>query len=184
MDTPQRRAIFLDRDGVINRPPTSGLYITSPDDLKLIDGVAEAIHDFRRAGFLVIIVTNQSCIARGLLGHEILNRIHGRLRSQLQAAQADVDDLFYCPHDDDDECSCRKPKPGMLIMAAERYGIDLAESWMVGDAARDIEAGRAVGCMTVLITPQHQVESCFANLQLGSLLELRNHLFNGLHPRS
>lgn len=173
MDTPKRRAIFLDRDGVINHPPTSGLYITSPDDLRLIDGVPKAIRSFREAGYLVIVVTNQSGIARGVLKQAALDEIHLRLRSLLRYADTDVDDILYCPHDDADRCPCRKPKPGMLLQAAERHGIDLASSWMVGDAIRDVEAGRAVGCTTVLIRMQAGPETFPGDYQFGALIELQ-----------
>ncbi len=181
METQKRRAIFLDRDGVINHPPTSGLYITSPADLQLIDGVPEAIRSFREAGFLVIVVTNQSGIARGVLMQDTLDAIHARLRDLLQSAGADVDDILYCPHDDLDGCPCRKPKPGMLLRAAERHGVDLALSWMVGDTVRDIEAGQGAGCTTVLVYSHPLTETCPADYQLCSLTELQQLMVNSEH---
>ncbi len=146
-----QRAIFLDRDGVINAPPTSGLYITSPEELQIIDGVPEAIVRFREAGYLVIVVTNQSGIARGVMTHAQVEAVHDRMRQVLAAEGAILDDIFYCPHDDADGCRCRKPKPGMLIEAAVRHDIDLSRSVMVGDQERDIEAGIAAGCRTAFV---------------------------------
>lgn len=146
-----RRAIFLDRDGVINAPPTSGLYITSPEELHIIKGVPEAVVQFREAGFLVIVVTNQSGIARGVMTHAQVKAVHDRMRQLLAADGAILDDIFYCPHDDVDGCRCRKPKPGMLVEAAVRHDIDLKHSLMVGDQVRDSEAGVAAGCKTVTV---------------------------------
>lgn len=144
----KRVAIFLDRDGVINVSPGAGRYITSPDQIELIPGVANAIAAFRATGNLVIVVTNQRCIDLGLVSLDLLQQIHDRLRSLLRASGADLDDVLVCPHGDEDECQCRKPRPGMLLEAAARHRIDLAQSVMIGDSARDLRAGQAAGCRT------------------------------------
>lgn len=144
-----RRAVFLDRDGVINRPLVRDGQLSAPASLAefdLLPGVADALHDLRRAGYLLIVVTNQPDVARGSLSREAVEAIHGRLRSSLP-----VDDIRACYHDDADRCACRKPSPGMLYAAAVSRDIRLADSYMVGDRWRDIAAGRQAGCTTILV---------------------------------
>lgn len=144
-----RRAVLLDRDGVLNRCivrdgrpyPPSG-----PDEVEILPGVPEAIERLRRAGFLTIVVTNQPDVARGAVSRETVEAIHDRLRAALP-----LDDILTCCHDDADRCECRKPLPGLLHEAARRHGIDLAGSYLVGDRWRDIEAGQAAGCRTIWI---------------------------------
>jgi D-glycero-D-manno-heptose 1,7-bisphosphate phosphatase len=144
-----RRAVFLDRDGVINRavvrdgkpyPPGSLSELQVPAD------VPGALDRLRRAGFLLIVVTNQPDVARGTLSVASLEAIHRRLGEQLP-----IDEFRTCCHDDRDACGCRKPAPGLLLEAAREHDIDLTGSFMVGDRWRDIEAGRAAGCRTVFI---------------------------------
>jgi len=142
-------AVFLDRDGVINqavvrdgRPyPPSGV-----DDLKIVEGAADALRDLKQAGFLLIVVTNQPDISRGTRSRTTVDAIHQALREALP-----VDDFFVCPHDDSDHCDCRKPLPGLLLRAAQKYDIDIPRSFMIGDRWRDVEAGANAGCPTVLI---------------------------------
>jgi D-glycero-D-manno-heptose 1,7-bisphosphate phosphatase len=146
---PRKRAVFLDRDGVINQAilrdgkphPPSGV-----GELKLVAGVAEALRDLKRAGFLLIVVTNQPDIARGTRSRESVDTIHQALGETLP-----LDDFFVCPHDDSDHCDCRKPLPGLLLRAAGQYEIDIPRSFMVGDRWRDVDAGASAGCATVLI---------------------------------
>jgi D,D-heptose 1,7-bisphosphate phosphatase len=166
MAIPQK-AVFLDRDGTINR--LSG-FITKPEDLVLIDGAAEGIRAINNAGYLAIVVTNQPVIARGEATVAELELIHDKLETELGKAGAYVDDLLYCPHHPDRgfpgerheykiDCECRKPKPGMLVAAAERYNIDLAASWMVGDDDRDTQAGIAAGCRTARVSRRSDLVS-------------------------
>lgn len=150
VNTPRRRAIFLDRDGVINEPPLTGRYITSPRDLRLMPGVGRALRQLRDDGFLLIVVTNQRCVALGLLSTQMLDQIHRHLRRVLSLNGAPLDAVYCCPHDDADACDCRKPNPGMLRRAAREHQIDLHGSWMIGDSERDLLAGQAAGCRTVL----------------------------------
>lgn len=145
------RAVFLDRDGVINVRPPESLYITSVDDLVIAEGVAESIAKLNASGFRVIVATNQRCIARGLVTAEDVARIHHKLMEIVGNGGGLIDAIFMCPHDYADNCECRKPKPGMLLKAASQYSIDLAESWMIGDSATDIAAGQAAGCRTLLV---------------------------------
>lgn len=144
-----RPAVFLDRDGVVNRavvkngkpypPPTLA-------DLRLLPGVREACRKLREAGFALILITNQPDIARGAVTAEQVADINTRLQRYLQ-----LDDVRVCPHDDERQCDCRKPKPGLLIEAAGRLGIDLKSSYMVGDRWRDVEAGHRAGCSAVFV---------------------------------
>lgn len=141
--------MFLDRDGVlvrafvrddIPRPPAS------VDELELLPGVEDACAALRAGGFLLICVTNQPDIARGTATADEVDAINDRVRDLL-----DLDDVLTCPHDDIDDCDCRKPRPGLLLGAAARHDVDLGASVMVGDRWRDIEAGRAAGCRTVFV---------------------------------
>ena len=146
---PGKRAVFLDRDGVINQAivrdgkpyPPSGVA-----ELKIVGGAAEALHDLKQAGFLLIVVTNQPDIARGTQSRAAVDAIHQALSKALP-----LDDFFVCPHDDADHCDCRKPLPGLLLHAAEKYDIDMPHSFMVGDRWRDVDAGASAGCATAWI---------------------------------
>jgi D-glycero-D-manno-heptose 1,7-bisphosphate phosphatase len=144
-----RRAVFLDRDGVINRafvragkpfPPSSLA------ELEILEDVPGALDRLHRAGFMLIVVTNQPDVARGTLAPATLDAIHGRLGEALP-----IDAFRTCCHDDRDGCRCRKPAPGLLTDAAKEFDIDLSASFMVGDRWRDVEAGQAAGCRVVFI---------------------------------
>ena len=143
------RAVFLDRDGVLNRGVITDGAPFAPADLpefQLMPRVLEALTDLKAAGFLLIVVTNQPDIARGRATRAGIDRIHAWMEEQLPLTAIRV-----CFHDDVDECACRKPKPGLLISAAVDYEIQLGRSFMIGDRWRDIGAGRAAGCRTVLV---------------------------------
>ena len=153
----KQRAVFLDRDGTINKYVG---FLRDIGEMELLPGAAEAIQMIDRSGYLAIVVTNQPVIARGEVTWDELDDIHRKLETLLGREGAYVDDIFVCPHHPDRgfagerpeykiDCDCRKPKPGLLLQAAEKYNIDLAESWMVGDSDSDIQAGEAAGCRTV-----------------------------------
>jgi D-glycero-D-manno-heptose 1,7-bisphosphate phosphatase len=142
-------AVFLDRDGVINRKAIEGEYITSWEEMELLPGVAEGIALLNRAGFCVIVVTNQRCVAKGLISEADLQDMHRRMREVLARNGAVIDAIYYCPHDLEPQCQCRKPAPGMLLEAAKSRSIDLASSWMIGDSDSDIETGKSAGCKTI-----------------------------------
>lgn len=153
----RRAAVFLDRDGVLN--PEKG-FLTRWQDYELLPGVAESVKKLNRRRWPVIVVTNQSGLARNLMTDADLRLVHNRLDQLLAEKGAWIDDLYYCPHHPDKGypeenpalkivCSCRKPAPGMLLKAAERHHLNLSASWMIGDARRDIEAGRAAGCSVI-----------------------------------
>lgn len=167
-----QHAIFLDRDGVINKE--KGI-INNINDFELIDGVSQAIRKMNQCGWLVIVITNQPVIARGELSIEGLIEIHNKMETLLGNEGAFIDDIFFCPHHPHRgykgelieykiECDCRKPKPGMLIEASKKYNIDLSESWMIGNHIRDIEAGKLAGCKTAFIDSQNNVPDSFENL--------------------
>jgi D-glycero-D-manno-heptose 1,7-bisphosphate phosphatase len=148
----RKAAAFLDRDGVINRKAPEGQYVTRWDEFDILPGAVEAITLLNRAGLAVIVATNQRCVAKGLLSEVELKRLHGRVFDHFTAAGATIDAIYYCPHDLDPPCRCRKPRPGMLFDAAASYGIDLQASWMIGDSEIDVLAGKAAGCKTVRLT--------------------------------
>lgn len=146
---PSRKAVFLDRDGVLNRAVVRGGQPYPPDDLASFEvppGVAEACATLRGAGFLLIVVTNQPDIARGTRSREDVEALNRRLSELVP-----VDEIRVCPHDDRDRCECRKPSPGLLLAAAKERDIDLRRSVMVGDRWRDIETGERAGCWTVFV---------------------------------
>ena len=156
----KQKAVFLDRDGTIN---VFNDFVKKPEDFELIEGVANAIKNINSLGFLVIVITNQPVIARGDINVKALNLIHMKMETELGKQGAYIDDLFYCPHHPDKGfqgerpeykivCDCRKPKPGMIFQAAEKYNIDLSNSFMVGDDMRDVHAGINAGCIPVLLT--------------------------------
>jgi len=144
-----RRAVFLDRDGVLNEPVLRDGVAHPPasvDELVVTPGAQEACRALRRAGLILVMVTNQPDLARGTATRETVDAINEELRRRLG-----LDAVFMCPHDDADRCACRKPRPGMLLEAASRLNVDLGGSVMVGDRWRDIDAGRSAGCATVLV---------------------------------
>lgn len=143
------KTIFLDRDGVINEDSPD--YIKSWAEFHFIPGSLDAITRLTRNGFSVIVITNQSAINRKMVPLAKLETIHQKLRQAVSGSGGRITDIFFCPHRPDEDCDCRKPRPGMIFAARDRYGIDLASAVMVGDSARDILAGKAAGCRTVLV---------------------------------
>jgi D-glycero-D-manno-heptose 1,7-bisphosphate phosphatase len=156
-----RRAVFLDRDGTINQERE---YLHRMEDFSFIPGAPRAIRLLNRAGFLVVVVTNQSGVARGYYGEEDVEALHGFISRALAGLGGRVDSWLYCPHHPEGRgayavsCSCRKPLPGMLLDAAERLGIDLASSFMIGDKLTDVEAGLAAGCRPILVRSGYGAE--------------------------
>lgn len=143
------RSLFIDRDGVINED--SYAYIKSPDEWRSIPGSLEAIAYAQRAGFRIIVVSNQSGIARGLLDITTLNAIHRRLIEALARLGGRIDAFLFCPHQPEDRCQCRKPKAGLLLSAQQRLGIDLTQTTLIGDRESDVAAAKAVGARPILV---------------------------------
>ncbi len=166
-----KRAVFLDRDGVINRKPPEGHYVTRWEEMQFPPGVSEAIALLTQAGFCVFTVTNQRCVAKGLLTANELESIHERMCQVLAAAGAVITKVYYCPHETHPPCDCRKPAPGMLLRAAREHEISLKTSWMIGDSDIDVEAGRNAGCRTVRIVKGDEVGSGGADLSAPSLID-------------
>ena len=144
-----KKIIILDRDGVINYD--SSEYIKSPDEWRAIPGSLEAIADLNRFGYKVVIATNQSGIGRGYYDVAMLNIIHEKLRRELAAVGGYIDGIFFCPHRPEDNCNCRKPKPGLLYQVEQKYQINLNDVHFIGDKLSDVQAARAAGCKPILI---------------------------------
>ena len=168
------RAVFLDRDGVINRKAPEGRYVTSWAEVRFLPGVAQAVKRLHEAGFLVLVVSNQRAIAKGLVTEHGLESLHRRMWRELFQGEQGFDGVYYCPHDADPPCGCRKPQPGMLLTAAQDRGIDLTASWMVGDSESDVEAGCRAGCRTIRIGLPEVRFSTSAEEVAGSLREAAN----------
>jgi D-sedoheptulose 7-phosphate isomerase len=166
-----RRAVFLDRDGVINRAIVRNGTPHPPatlEELEIFPDVPEALHELKAHGFELLVITNQPDVARGTQTRDAVEGIHQKLASTLP-----LDDILVCYHTDQDNCSCRKPKPGMLLEAARKHDIDLSVSFLIGDRWRDIEAGKNAGCKTILIDGgYHEKQSRQApDARVGSLRE-------------
>lgn len=176
----KQKAVFLDRDGTLNEYVG---FLRNIQQLELLPGAAEAVKRINKAGYLAILVTNQPVIARGEVTAEELKEIHNKLETLLGQEGAYLDAIYYCPHHPHKgyegeipelkiECTCRKPKPGMLLQAAQDWNIDLSVSWMVGDSESDVAAGKAAGCRTARIVSDKT--SSEADLKISSVLEFAN----------
>jgi len=161
--TQLKRAVFLDRDGTINVEKN---YLWRCEDFEFLTGVPQALARLQGAGFLLVIVTNQSGIARGYYSLADVDRLHNYMKQQLAFFNVTLAAIYFCPHHPDGvdggsytmECSCRKGQPGMLLQAAEDLNIDLTQSYMIGDKLSDFEAGSRAGCTSILVTSGHHVE--------------------------
>lgn len=178
----KQKAIFLDRDGTINKYVG---FLRDIDQFELIDGAAEAIKKINNAGYLAIVITNQPVIARGEVTFEQLDEIHNKMETLLGQEGAYLDGIYFCPHHPDKgfegeipelkiDCDCRKPKPGMILQAAKDFNIDLLSSWMVGDGKNDIECGKNAGCHTALIGNDNYGQ----DMNVSSLGEFAGRLFS------
>ncbi len=166
----RRRAVFLDRDGVINRAVALGGRSYPPaslDDFELLPDVPQAIQALRAADFRIVVATNQPDVGKGLQRREVVEAMHESLRRSLP-----LDAIKVCYHTDEDRCACRKPRPGMLLEAAQEWALELPRCVMVGDRWRDIEAGKAVGCKTILVQRGYEERQAEApDAVVGSLAE-------------
>ncbi|MDO4978956.1 MAG: HAD-IIIA family hydrolase [Candidatus Saccharibacteria bacterium] len=179
----KQRAIFIDRDGTINEHIG---FVRSADDIKILPGVAEAIKKINESGRLAIVITNQPVIARGEVTEEELWMMHNKIETLLGEEGAYLDGIYYCPHHPDKgfvgeipelkiECDCRKPKPGLILRAAENFNIDLNNSWMIGDSENDVLAGKNAGCKTGLVALD---KSYGEDIKEESLLEIINKILS------
>ncbi len=145
------KIIFLDRDGVINKDPGFGGYITSWEEFKFLPGAVEAIRKLNQAGFEIIIISNQAGVAKGLYSMEDLNEITENMLREIKKTGGRIRSVYYCPHRDEDNCDCRKPKTGLLFQASKGLEIDFTQTFFVGDNRRDILAAKAVGCQSIFV---------------------------------
>jgi len=165
------KAVFLDRDGVINQKPPGDGYIAHWGEIRYTADVFSSVAALHQAGFKVFIATNQRGIALGKTRPADLEDIHRRMREEFARHGVLIAGIYVCPHGIADHCSCRKPKPGLLLGAAAEHGLDLSSSWMIGDSERDVEAGKRAGCRTVRILlpgsieqQDHKADICSTNL--------------------
>jgi len=168
----KRKAVFFDRDGVINKVTIQNGIPSSPREYRnfeLVEGIADVLKQLKARNYVLIIVTNQPDIARGLLPMAECMKMHTFIRKTLS-----VDDIVLCPHDDEDECSCRKPKSGMLVSTAARWSIDLTQSFIIGDTWRDAAAGRAAGCSVIIVDKPYNknVDSDYRIYNIRSALDI------------
>jgi D-glycero-D-manno-heptose 1,7-bisphosphate phosphatase len=147
----RRQAAFLDRDGTINVNPPGGEYVTRIEDFQLLPGAVEGMARLARCGYLLVVVSNQRGVAKGLISDQVLRATEEVIQDDLRRQGAEIARFYYCPHEIEEECDCRKPRPGMLLRAQDALGLDAAASWMIGDSDSDIEAGGAAGCRTVYL---------------------------------
>jgi len=171
----KRRAVFFDRDGVINAVVIRDGKVTSPRSLReymIVPDVRECMRRLKETQFLIIVITNQPEVSRGLLRQEKLDEIHGHLSKELP-----VDAIYCCLHDDHHACACRKPKPGMILDAANRWHIDLKQSFVVGDTEKDMQAARAAGCASILIEAEYNAGSN-STLRVKNISEAVEYILN------
>jgi len=143
------KAIFLDRDGVINQERKD--YVKKVEEFIILENVSNAINLIKNHNFLVIIITNQSAVNRKLLTIENLNKIHKKLQNYLKIHNTSFDGVYFCPHTPNQNCNCRKPKPGLIIQAVNDFKIEISKSFMIGDSKTDIQAAENAGCKGILL---------------------------------
>jgi D-glycero-D-manno-heptose 1,7-bisphosphate phosphatase len=165
------KAAFLDRDGVINRKAPEGQYVTRWEEVEFLPGVAAAIALLNKAGIHVIVVSNQRCVAKGLVTIGEVEALHRKICRELADQGAVIDAVYFCPHEASPACDCRKPAPGMLLTAAKDHEIDLHSSWMIGDSPADVAAGKGAGCRTVLISRVDNSAAAAPDFVAQSLLD-------------
>ena len=151
------KTVFVDRDGVINQERSD--YVKSISELEIYPNVAKNIKLLKDAGFLVIVVTNQSAVNRGIITHEIVNQIHNSIQVHLKKYGTFLDGFYYCPHTPDENCNCRKPKSGLLEKAILELNVDLNSSWMIGDRDSDVEASNSIGCKAIKISDNFSLDN-------------------------
>ena len=144
------KTVFLDRDGVINENRDND-YVKRWDEFKFLPKVKDAIKALTEARWSIIIVSNQACIGKGIVSAQVVEEINARMIDEIERCGGKVKAVYYCPHRADENCECRKPKPGMLLRAACEFGIELSDSYLIGDNITDIEAGAQAGCTTILV---------------------------------
>jgi histidinol-phosphate phosphatase family protein len=143
----KNKAIFLDRDGVLNKNRDD--YVKSTKELEIFSNIGKEILKLKMKGFLIIVITNQSVINRKIITIQELEEIHLTIQKFLMKNNTSIDKFYFCPHRPDENCDCRKPKPGLILQAINEFSIDVSKSWMIGDSKTDIQAGEKAGCKTI-----------------------------------
>jgi D-glycero-D-manno-heptose 1,7-bisphosphate phosphatase len=156
------RAVFIDRDGVICENRSD--HVKSWDEFRFLPGATESLAALSRLGLPIIVITNQAIVNRGLVPASVVEDIHGRMMAEVEAYGGRIDRVMYCPHTPQEQCACRKPEPGMLLRAADEMGIDLSQSYMVGDAAADLMAAERAGCRPFLVLTGRGWQQLFSSL--------------------
>ena len=151
------KTVFVDRDGVINQERSD--YVKSISELEIYPNVAKNLKLLKDAGFLVVVITNQSAVNRGIITHEMINQIHNSIQDHLKKYGTFLDGFYYCPHTPDENCNCRKPKSGLFQQAILELNIDLNSSWMIGDSDSDIEAADSIGCKAIKINDNFSLDN-------------------------
>ena len=160
------KTVFVDRDGVINQERSD--YVKSISELEIYPNVAKNIKLLKDAGFLVVVITNQSAVNRGIVTPEMINQIHNSIQDHLKKYGTFLDGFYYCPHTPNENCNCRKPKSGLLEKAILELNIDLNSSWMIGDSDSDIEAADSIGCKAIKISDSFSLDNAVEKiLNLG-----------------
>ncbi|MCV0400959.1 MAG: HAD family hydrolase [Nitrosopumilus sp.] len=145
----KNKAIFLDRDGVLNKKRED--YVKSIKELEIFPNIQKVILELKKRGFLIIVITNQSVINRGIITIKELEKIHLTIQKYLEEEKTKIDKFYFCPHRPNENCDCRKPKPGLILEAINEFSIDASKSWMIGDSITDIQAGKKAGCKTIFL---------------------------------
>ncbi len=157
------KAIFLDRDGVINKRTESG-FVLKWDEFEFLPGVIDAIKLINKKKIPIYVISNQSCVGRGMVTLEEVQDINARMLKELEKQGAHIDQVYFCPHHPDDGCDCRKPRTGLFKQAAKEHDIDLASSWFIGDSGTDIQAGKESGCSTYLFKAGDDIRGVIKNI--------------------
>jgi len=164
----KRRAAILDRDGTLNERPAEQRYVTRIEDFRVLADAVDGMRRLTECGYVLVVASNQRGVARGLVEPEFLRAAEEVLQHELMAYSVRIEGFYYCTHEVEENCDCRKPKPGLLFRVARDLDLDLSRSWMIGDSQSDIEAGRAAGCSTAYLGTDGSVS---ADLAARSLLE-------------
>ncbi len=169
-----KKLIILDRDGVINQD--SDDFIKSPDEWIPIPGSLDAIAKLNKAGFIVVVATNQSGVGRGYFTLEILKKIHQKMQDELKKHGGLVDKIYFCPHTPEYHCECRKPKSGLFTQIQQDYAVDFQQTYCIGDSKRDIQAGLTAGCKNILVLTGHGKDTLDANPTMIKKIIVKNDL--------
>ena len=151
-----KKAVFFDRDGVINKERKN--YVKTIEELEIFPNIIEPIKKLKNSGFVIIVVTNQSAINRGLITHKKVEEIHSTIQEYLKKYGTKIDGFYYCPHRPDENCQCRKPKPGLLFKAADELQLNLQSSWLIGDNDTDTQAAITAGCRAIRIDSNNDLQ--------------------------